>query len=1117
MAPLSADLLARHLQGLDAVERAAALDDGQLLGQYVRGNDADAFAALVRRHGPMVLRVCLGTLRDRQAAEDAFQATFLTLASRAASVRKPESVGCWLHGVARRLALKARAAARPPGPPPGPDRPAAGPPEEAAERELCAILDEELLGLPEAERAPLLLCYLGGLTQERAARQLGWSLSTLKRHLGRGRRRLRARLVRRGVTPSVALPAGALAPGAADAGVPPLLLAATTRAVPASPALLPAGTAKTLALARLSVAAVVLVLAGLAAGAGMLAGPARPDKPATLPRAWEAGRAGARPETPDRTDRDGERLPPGVVARIGTRHWRHEGGITGLAFSPDGARVITGGLDGRLRVWDAATGRQCLRIDTGAAHVTALVLSPGGTSVASAGMAAERTQPGRVDLWDLATGRRLLQIKREGWQPHDVAFSPDGKTLATASGEGSVSLLDAATGKERWRTHCPRPPVSVAFSPDGRTLASGDGETVRLWDPATGREVRRVDSRDYRDLNGLVFSPDDKAVAAVAQLSAPGAAGEKHVVLWDPVTGKKRQHFKIPIDGKPFVGGAVAFSPDGRTLAASGNDGGITLWDLAAGKERLRIRGASCQVWHLAFSPDSQTLAGTVMGQAVGLWDAATGRERRDAGEGHRCDITQLAFTPDARELATASDDASVRVWEVATGRQRLRLEHGSLVRALALSPDGKALASSSLDDSVRLWDVATGKQLHRWPGHGELGGRHLLAFSPDGRTLASFGDDWQLRVWEPATGREVLNRQPRLTGVPEFPPPGDQMGRDREREQRTMLYRAALAPDGCKLVVISPGRGHVVEVATGREFLTFPADPVPNALAVSPDGRLLALATREGPGVLVELATGKEVLRIRDVGEQSALAFSPDGRTLAAGGSTRRVGLWDIRTGRKLPALEPPAPPYALAFSPDGKLLAAGLGDTTALVWDLSAVLPKEEKPQQLSDKDLERLWERLGSDDAGRAHASRWALVAVPEKAVPLLRQRQRPDRGVDPDRLRRLVADLDSAEFAAREAASRELEQLGGEAEPALRRALERRPTPEARRRLSDLLALPPGRLRAGPEVLRGLRAVAALESIGTPGARQVLEDLAAGSPEARLTQEARAALGRRTRPR
>jgi WD40 repeat protein len=1002
------------------------------------------------------------------------------------------------------LALKARAAARRPEPAPGPAQSPADPGEEAAWREVCAILDEELLRLPEAERAPLLLCYLGGLTQERAARQLGWSLSTLKRRLEHGRRRLQTRLARRGVTLSAVLPV------AAAADVPPLLSAATARAVSA-PAFVPPA-AKTVFLGKLRAAVVLLVLGGLTVGATALARRAGADKPAA------AAKAPGPPPAP--ADRDGDRLPVGVLARLGTTNWRHSGAVTGIAFSPDGARVLTSGwTDGSVRVWETATGRECLRIQTGAAQVIALALAPGGKVVASAGFDQNPEGPGKVALWDCATGRRLVQIERKGWRPKAVGFAPDGKTLATAADDGSVHIWEAATGKECRRIQAHDPTAhAVVFADGGRVLASSTGNTVQLWDPATGRELRRLEAGDYRDLDHLAVSPDGQTLAAVAQYSPPAGRGEKRVVVWDVATGKRRVHFVPPSEGRAFVGGAAAFSPDGRVLAASGNDGTITFWDLATGKERLRIRGTSDQIWHLAFSPDGKTLAGSVFGKAVCLWDTATGRERPERTEGHRSEIIHVAFTANGKELATASNDGTVRLWEVPAGRQRVLLgQDSSLAGALALSPDGKTVASSALDGTVRLWDVATGKQLHRLGGPGRSLTYRCLAFSADGKTLVSWADDWQLRVWETLTGKEVLKCQPHLTGVPDFPPAGDQMQRDKEREVRFMLYRMAPAPDGSKLVVISPEHGHVVDLATGTELLTFPADPVPNALAISRDGRLLALATRSGEGVVIELATGKQVLRIRAMGDRDNLAWAPDGKWLAASGwNDRRVGLWDARTGRSIPPLEGPAPTRALAFSPNGKALAAGMSDTTALVWDLSAFIPRDTSPEKPSEKTLEGLWSALGSDDAGRAYAAVWALAAVPEQAVALLQKRLRPDDGATVRRARQLIAGLDSSEFAVREAASRELERLGGEVRPALRQALERRPSPETRKRLNDLLALPAGRLR-GPEVLRALRAIQALDYVGAPAARQVLASLAGGSPEARVTQEAKAALERLDHPR
>src|SRR5262245_28043277 len=174
--------------------------DAQFLERFASHRDEAAFAALVRRHGPMVLGVCRRVLRHADDAEDAFQATFLVLAQKAATIRKRPALGSWLYGVALRVARKARSGRRPP---PGPEGlPMTAPDASTAltVAELQSGIDEELGRLPERCRAPLVLCYLQGQTQDEAARQLGWSKATLRRRLGRGRELLRLRLARRGLS-----------------------------------------------------------------------------------------------------------------------------------------------------------------------------------------------------------------------------------------------------------------------------------------------------------------------------------------------------------------------------------------------------------------------------------------------------------------------------------------------------------------------------------------------------------------------------------------------------------------------------------------------------------------------------------------------------------------------------------------------------------------------------------------------------------------------------------------------------------------------------------------------------------------------------------------------------
>src|SRR4051812_30726042 len=175
-------LLLRHLRLLTA-EGTGQLLDRQLLERFATQRDEAAFTALVKRHGPMVLRVCRRVLQDGHAAEDAFQATFLVLVRKAGSLRQRELVGNWLYGVAYRVAARARVEAarrrgrerRPALPPPG------DPLAELTGRELALALDEELNRLADKYRAPLVLCYLQGLTRDEAAQQLGCSLGTFKR------------------------------------------------------------------------------------------------------------------------------------------------------------------------------------------------------------------------------------------------------------------------------------------------------------------------------------------------------------------------------------------------------------------------------------------------------------------------------------------------------------------------------------------------------------------------------------------------------------------------------------------------------------------------------------------------------------------------------------------------------------------------------------------------------------------------------------------------------------------------------------------------------------------------------------------------------------------------
>ncbi len=325
MASGTSGTVLRQIQTLLDAGTAAGLSDGELIARFVDGRDGPAtvasvaFAALVERHGPMVLKVCRDGLRDGHDAEDAFQATFLVLARRAGSIRRRESVGPWLYGVALRVAGGARAAAARRrrherrgavmiGKVDRPDDP--GRPDEGE----GAALHEEVGRLPERHRAAVVLCYLEGLTHDEAASRLGWPVGTVRSRLAWARDRLRARLTRRGLAPTAGLLAAAPPGGWALPCVPPALAEATIRAaigasagtVPAAVLLMAGGALRSLTMARWKLIGIELVAAGLVAGAGVgvVAGrqsPAEKGDPGPRPAASGVARPGGREATADST------------------------------------------------------------------------------------------------------------------------------------------------------------------------------------------------------------------------------------------------------------------------------------------------------------------------------------------------------------------------------------------------------------------------------------------------------------------------------------------------------------------------------------------------------------------------------------------------------------------------------------------------------------------------------------------------------------------------------------------------------------------------------------------------------------------------------------------------
>jgi RNA polymerase sigma factor (sigma-70 family) len=1064
MAASHTETLLHHICRLVATPAPA---DQELLQRFIEQRDGTAFAAVVERHGPMVLGVCRRILHHEQDAEDAFQATFLALARKAGSLRCRETVGNWLYRVASHVALKARTAAarrsareaRATAHAPAPNAVC-----EMTLREARELLDEELARLPERLRAPLVLCCLEGTTRDEAAGQLGWSLGTLKRRLVQARALLRSRLSRRGLTLSSAWLAVLLSPGSTTATVPAALAAAVVLAALAPAVLMPPGV---LTLTRRKVG-IALLFAGLLTAAASYA--SRQGQPA--PPAPAKDRTPTADTRRPAADLHGDPLPEGALARMGTVRWRHGSAVVSVAFAGDGKSLASASHDGTFRLWEAATGKELRRFPAYQCSADAVALSRDGKVLAGhSGDAAVR-------LWDVASGQEVFRLGGSlNVRVSCFTLAPDGKVLAVGAtirgGKNVVRLHATDTGKLLAEFTGHKGNVSaLSIAPSGKTVASaGEDGMVCLWDAATGKELRRLSGSKGR-WQALAFSPDGKVLASASH-------NGKTVHLWDR-QGKEVRRLTVPERWT----WSVAFSPDGKRLATAGQ--AVRVWDTATGKEVRRLEKVSAR--SVAFSPDGRTLAAGCDYGAIRLWDAATGKERF-AGRGHAGWIWSAAVSPDGRLVATACFDEQPRLWDARTGKELRRLA-GLTGPAyhVAFAPSGRLVAAGLANGTVGLWDAATGERVLRL-GHAHRKPVTAVTFSPDGHTLATGShNEGVVHLWKVSSGKEI------------------------RRLEAPSVEPVAFSPDGKLLATgsldITTGKEKVVRLfdSTGKEVRRFEGGQV-RTLAFSPDGKLLASAGIADPIRLWDVASGKELRRLertqKEIGRTRdvfRVCFSPDGRTLASAECDGVVWLWETATGQKRRRLAGhQRSVFHAAFAADGRTLVSSGADTTALVWDVLTAPRGQARP-------LEAVWADLVGQDAARAYDALCTLAAAPRQSVPLLRQRLRPVPVTDPARLARLLAELGSDRFATRRRAMRELEQVGESAEPVLKKALGEKLSLETRRRVEQILE------RLTPKRLIALRALEVLEHAGTAEARELLGQLSWGLPEAPLTREAKAVLRR-----
>ncbi|RKU28638.1 hypothetical protein C6497_07705 [Candidatus Poribacteria bacterium] len=574
-------------------------------------------------------------------------------------------------------------------------------------------------------------------------------------------------------------------------------------------------------------------------------------------------------------------IPDGAIQRFG------KGYSFDIDYSPDGSLLAVASTIG-IWLYDVKTRKE-IKFLTGHTHfINSIVFSPNGKNLASG------SSGGTILVWNVEEGEVITTLKGHTDEVYSLAFSPDGNMLVSGSEDELIKI---------WNLKDSKAPITIpghidgvtyiAISPDGNLLASSGRSVHRisLWNLKNGK-FHKFLSGHKKDINSIAFTSDGTTLVS--------GSDDGTIRFWNTKEGNQL---------KTYEGILAILSPDGNRFASYTSDGIVRIWDIQSGNLLCSTKPATENVYDMTFSHDGRTITANT-GLELHFWNVETGH-LIDTIIGYSQGIDSLKYTHNGQTLVSVDD--YIKIWDLTNSKLQKSLSLQESISSISLVPDNDTIAIGDYDNLIYLWDMNTDMNKVILKGH--KAGIASVAFSPDGKKLASSSWDDSIRLWDSITGEHITT----------------------VTEEAFSSRNIDFSKDGNSLVFIDRNSSIIfwnLDTLNIEKDIDLDSN-YPYSMALSPDGKIIAVGYDNEEIHLFDVSTEEVVRTIQTVGRTDKLDFSPDGQTLAGCGS--EVYLWDVNTGKLIDTLTGHTNQvFTIAFSPDGKTLASGGWDSTIIIWEI-------------------------------------------------------------------------------------------------------------------------------------------------------------------------------------